>query len=218
MRIGKNEYEGLLITPEYGQCVEFNSEPLVPFKNRTGKIIDIGANIGVMSIILSQEFNYTEIICFEPVQNICEIADGNLNTCGINHTVHNLALSNINGRIGFNASSNSQCSKINLEENENTIETRTLDSYNFKDVAIIKIDVEGHEVQVLEGSVDTINRNRPIILLEYHKEANSSEMFGLIKQLDYTWVSLETDGLFHEGRVNQLLLVPNELENNHEEV
>ena len=46
------------------------------------------------------------------------------------------------------------------------IAQRTLDSYNFNDVDIIKIDTEGYELQVLEGAQDTIKRNRPIVQIE----------------------------------------------------
>ena len=46
------------------------------------------------------------------------------------------------------------------------IDQRTLDSYQFEDVDIIKIDVEGYELLVLEGASDTISRNRPIIQIE----------------------------------------------------
>jgi FkbM family methyltransferase len=210
VRIGKNDYDGLIISSEYGQSVEFNSNALEPFKNRKGKIIDVGANIGVMSIILSQEFDYTEVVCFEPGKNSCEISDKNLEICGINHKAYNLAISNINGKVGFDEGRNSQNSKLNLDEKENTVETRTLDSYDFNDVILIKIDVEGHEVEVLEGAIDTINRNKPIVLLEYHKESSASRIFEIIKDLNYNWISLEADGLFHEGRINQLLLTPNE--------
>lgn len=47
-----------------------------------------------------------------------------------------------------------------------TVEQRTLDSYNFEDVDIIKIDVEGYELLVLEGAQQTIEKNRPIIQIE----------------------------------------------------
>ncbi len=47
-----------------------------------------------------------------------------------------------------------------------TVSTRSLDSYNFNDVGLMKIDVEGHELKVLEGAEDTIARCRPLILIE----------------------------------------------------
>ena len=46
------------------------------------------------------------------------------------------------------------------------IDQRTLDSYQFEDVDIIKIDVEGYELLVLEWATTTISRNRPIIQIE----------------------------------------------------
>ena len=42
----------------------------------------------------------------------------------------------------------------------------TLDSYNYTDVDIIKIDVEGYELNVLEGASNTIATNRPIVQVE----------------------------------------------------
>lgn len=46
------------------------------------------------------------------------------------------------------------------------IDQRTLDSYGFEDVDIIKIDTEGYELLILEGASDTIARNRPIVQIE----------------------------------------------------
>lgn len=47
-----------------------------------------------------------------------------------------------------------------------TIEVKTLDSYNFKNVDVIKVDVEGYEFSVLKGAKQTITDNRPIVQLE----------------------------------------------------
>ncbi len=47
-----------------------------------------------------------------------------------------------------------------------TAEQRTLDSFNFQDVDLIKIDVEGSELFVLEGAVDTIRRCQPVVQVE----------------------------------------------------
>lgn len=56
--------------------------------------------------------------------------------------------------------------KINTGYQRVQVPQLTLDSYNFTDVDIIKIDVEGYELQVLEGAVNTIAQNRPIVQIE----------------------------------------------------
>ena len=48
--------------------------------------------------------------------------------------------------------------------------TRTLDSFELPEVDFLKIDVEGHEVQVLAGARDTLRRCRPIVLIEARPE------------------------------------------------
>lgn len=56
--------------------------------------------------------------------------------------------------------------KINTGYQRVQVPQLTLDSYNFTDVDIIKIDVEGYELQVLEGAHQTIALNRPIVQIE----------------------------------------------------
>lgn len=56
--------------------------------------------------------------------------------------------------------------KINTGYQRVQVPQLTLDSYNFTDVDIIKIDVEGYELQVLEGAHQTIANNRPIVQIE----------------------------------------------------
>ena len=53
------------------------------------------------------------------------------------------------------------------------VETRTLDSFDFSNVAMIKIDVEGHEEAVLEGARETIVRNRPALIIESEDRHNA---------------------------------------------
>jgi hypothetical protein len=46
------------------------------------------------------------------------------------------------------------------------VEVRTLDSYAFRNVRVIKVDVEGSEMEVLEGGRETILRDRPPLIVE----------------------------------------------------
>lgn len=56
--------------------------------------------------------------------------------------------------------------KANTGYQRVTVPQHTLDSYHFENVDIIKIDVEGYELEVLKGADQTIATNRPIVQVE----------------------------------------------------
>jgi hypothetical protein len=71
---------------------------------------------------------------------------------------------------------------------------------SFQDVSFIKIDVEGHELSVLEGGVRTIANNRPVLWVEIeqrHLSRPMSDVFEFIKSLGY-------DGGFYDGTFQPL--------------
>ena len=74
-------------------------------------------------------------------------------------------------------------------------ELRTLDSFGFERVSVIKIDAEHYENEVLDGAVETIRRNRPVIILEimggHRYETASPEVR---EQIHVTWRRLERLG------------------------
>lgn len=110
-------------------------------------------------------------------------ASGNWASLAITGAIstYNVALGAVNGQVdmhikkndGHNRVANDGYStvsgravKVNTGYSRVTVPQRTLDSYNFSQVDIIKIDVEGYELQVLEGAHVTIDTNRPIVQLE----------------------------------------------------
>jgi hypothetical protein len=69
-----------------------------------------------------------------------------------------------------------------------TVPVRTLDSFAFEQVSLIKIDVEGHETQVIEGSLSTIARSQPALLVEIeqrHCSVPIDAIFQRISALGY---------------------------------
>ena len=65
---------------------------------------------------------------------------------------------------------------------------RTLDSFEFQDVGFIKIDVEGHEFDVLQGARDTILLNKPVLLIEIeerHRPNALSSVTDLLLDMGY---------------------------------
>ena len=65
--IGNQTYNNLHITSEWGNNIQDKDiEFLKPYITKHGKIIDVGANLGIYSIMYSQAFPFTEFICFEP--------------------------------------------------------------------------------------------------------------------------------------------------------
>ena len=71
-------------------------------------------------------------------------------------------------------------SHVNKESvGKGKIPLKTLDSFNFSDVDLIKIDVEGYEQDILLGALETIEKNRPVLVIEQQKHEYQNDMASL---------------------------------------
>ena len=69
-----------------------------------------------------------------------------------------------------------------------TVARRRLDDYSFSSVGFIKIDVEGHEQAVLAGGRATLERERPVVLIEVeerHKTGSVLTIASFFGKIDY---------------------------------
>lgn len=145
-------------------------DELVP---RGGVALDIGANQGIFAYALSQIAE--RVIAVEPNPDYAFFARWMLRGRA---EVLELAFSNESGNATFYVPisdqgmvlhfagslkrTHSQFSNIKTHN----VEVRRLDDFGFMDVRFIKADVEGSELEVLDGARATIARDRPVILLE----------------------------------------------------
>lgn len=133
--------------------------------------IDVGANDGLYTHAFARTGATVE--AFEP-QSGCL---GVLQSYGRgrrNVRVHSVALGDAPGeatlhvprRDGSAVSGHARLSPFSGDEETQRISVKTLDSFAFASVAVIKIDVEGHEGAVLRGAAETIRRWRPMLVVE----------------------------------------------------
>ena len=141
--------------------------------NPIRKIIDIGAWWGPWSIWWHDKATSVEI--FEPNKDILPKLINNVGKFQ-NCTIHRNALGDRHGSVSMQCADHS--GTYHITEQKGDIEIKTLDSFQFDNVDIIKIDAEGYELPVLEGAKDTILRNRPWIQIEGNK---SGERYGRTK-------------------------------------
>lgn len=122
--------------------------------------IDVGANIGEVSILFSQRAGAGgRVLAFEPHPRIFKYLVGNLafNDC-TNVTPRNLALGAAPGRVRMSDGKRDDLNRV-TQAGEIEVTCSTLDAeLPAQPVGFLKIDVEGHELEVLQGGRATLQR------------------------------------------------------------
>jgi FkbM family methyltransferase len=147
---------------------------------RTGDIVlDVGANIGYYSVLMSNLVKDNgRVICFEPVAAYRDILLQNIAINGLNNCqVYDFGLSNHETELEISVG---ECSAtlhwVNDQPPSKTvmIKLKILDniisSLNLEKIDLIKVDIDGHEPAFLEGALATIEKYKPVIILEVSHE------------------------------------------------
>jgi len=155
-------------------------------------IIDIGANIGNHTVVYSNFTNGT-VYSFEPQKEIYDILLKNIsiNKCD-NVKAFNFGISDKEDTFFMNAtyeSPNNFGSFSIIEQNSQSgimVECKPIDSFNIENVGFVKIDVEGHELNVLKGITSLLTRDRPNLIIEIWDHALITyETFDFLKSINY---------------------------------
>lgn len=146
--------------------------------------IDLGAHIGIHTITMSRYVGPNGlVVSFEPQWKIFREQFYNLR---LNDTFHNVIL------LPFAVGDVEQAAEMSVRQPTNEGHTSigeggdptymiTLDSLNLNDVSFIKMDVESYELNILKGAVETILRNKPVIVFEILGGYNLDTATGEIK-------------------------------------
>ncbi len=124
-------------------------------------VADIGANIGEFSVAIARHAK--KVYAFEPVTRSRTLLEKNTAPYPTVEIIA-CALGNKEGAVSLTPDSESNSGTYRVT-GKGSIPMRTLDSFTIKP-DFIKIDVQGLEVQVLQGAVKSIQENKPIILFE----------------------------------------------------
>ncbi len=140
--------------------------------------IDVGAHVGLWSRVLCRYFS--RVIAFEPVPDLSVCLAANLD--GIDNVdVFDVALSSTSvpslAMTAPGENSGNWAVSCSVEAAHIDVVARTLDSYAFSDVDLIKIDVEGWEREVLLGGRETIQRCKPVMVVE--QKPGNAEKYGV---------------------------------------
>jgi FkbM family methyltransferase len=139
--------------------------------------IDIGAGFGVYSLLASRIVGHQgKVYAFEPDAAAAEFCQRNLRMNKVfNVDLMRLAISNRTGpRVisNFPGSANQILEDVPSAQSEGTlVEATTLDDFCAKRGLIpnmVKVDVEGHEVEVIEGGMQTLRKSKTALILEVH--------------------------------------------------
>jgi FkbM family methyltransferase len=187
--------------------------------------VDVGANLGIHALVLAACVGDSgKVHAFEPVPSICARMEENLKLNGVtNVELHQEALGSVSGDVVFDANpADFNVGKGRVTpQGDITVPIGTIDDRLgglTQPVSVVKIDTEGHELEVLKGAGDLLNKHRPAMLMELNPEFYSLADIRQHLPDRYTWFRLsnrpghEVTPLRSEPRDGcELLAAPDEM-------
>lgn len=164
-------------------------------------VLDIGANFGIMTVLLAQKASKGQVYSFEPINENAKALKRLVRHYKLkNVSVVECAVGNDSGRskmvlplinnVKIHGLSHMVEGYDEHEGEVHTVPVIRLDDMSelksFKPIAAIKIDVENHEYEVLTGARDLLLKHRPIILCEIWDNPKREKTLKYLKdELDY---------------------------------
>ncbi len=177
-------------------------------------VIDVGANEGRVTLAALKSFPGSRVICFEPVKNVFDGLSDRLKLYKDRVVLLNQALSDVNGEAEINITTTNSAHSLSpqapfhkafnphvKEKGREKVKLVRLDDIApglpAREIDVLKIDVEGHELNVLRGGENFIKSSVDTILIEASFQRDVSwekqsflEIFNLLAAWDFRLVNI----------------------------
>ena len=170
-------------------------------------IFDIGANTGIYSLVASALNSDAKVVAFEPSINTFHKLQANNKLNQFQIKTEQLAISNKNHKQVFYdvPSKNQTSASLSPDKLKNSnysgkmleyeVDTVTLKDYietnKIKSLDLIKMDIELHEPEAIEGLGEYLNNYKPIVVIEILRESIAQRLNEIVDVEDYIIFHLE---------------------------
>lgn len=159
------------------------------------RVLDLGANVGVFARDFATRFD--EVVAFEPMPETRECLALNVPP---NVRIEPFAVADKSGVLHMHRTPSSGASFITDHPQVITpehkadpakrveVQVRTIDSFEFDAVDLIKLDIQGAEYAAIVGARETILRHRPVLMVEQKPiNAEHAAFFKAASKLLRSW-------------------------------
>ncbi len=150
-------------------------------------IFDVGANFGYLSLVWANSIAQKgKVVAFEPNMNVIDSFKNSIQANNLNSVIElqNFAVGKEEGNIQlFLSSTTSNILRSNIQDKHSTsIEMVSLDAFTkrigIKRCDLVKIDVDGIELDILLGATQLIERCKPIFIVETNGDERIIDFFN----------------------------------------
>jgi FkbM family methyltransferase len=186
--------------------------------NRFRLIIDVGAHVGSSTDLMNQYFPNSTIIAFEPDPRNNDLFGYFLShriTAG-DVVLMKQAVWSSSGEIPFDFQPSNTADNKFDPESALKVPCVSIDDYIFREgfeVDLIKVDVQGYELEVIQGAIVTIQKYKPLLILELDYDAldarghSENDLLELLWKLDYRVINPLDGNTLTETQVRNLMTV-----------
>lgn len=169
---------------------------LVKKHYRGGSVIDVGAHLGSIALPTAKFVGPRgRVFAFEPSrENARALRKSKADNSLDNLVIHEVALGDQKGTAYFTKGKKSGQGRVHLEQRDEvtyTVAIDTLDNFELPKIDFIKIDAEGHDIDIINGGARLIKRDRPVMFVEllekseYRGGLSRQEVIERIESLGY---------------------------------